>query len=381
MAAYPVQTLMNGQIKWSDGSVTWPMSTNQGYVSNQIIPNTTTTKYNYQVPKTLGASTSSSSSGSYPADKYIGWDPVAAAADYAATGGPQSGGGGGSSYDPYAQIRNDISSGWDSYISSLDQQLSSLSDQRKAQEGTAQSQLNQGVNTLDLQKTQGDTALAKQRTEAETNQAKTLKDLSANIKNAFLAGNVYLGSRGAGDSSAANQYSYALTKMGTQQRSDVMQNTADIINDIAGRETDLMNIYNTEKNNLQESYNQQVNQIAQWFASAQQSIQQQKAQGALGKSQDLASLSRDILNQAMSQLSTIQQQAANRQSMLEQWAVENSNNINQLKTNLKDVYGVQYSLPQTTSVVGTPQVTASGGIYVPTGYGSSLEEQKKSLFG
>ena len=36
-----------------------------------------------------------SSGGSYPQDKYVGWNPTAAQADYDATGGPSSGGGGG----------------------------------------------------------------------------------------------------------------------------------------------------------------------------------------------------------------------------------------------------------------------------------------------
>lgn len=283
--------------------------------------------------------------------------------------------------DPYAGLRNDINSGWDQYLSSLDQQLYSLGDQRTAQEGIANSQFNQGVNTLDLSRTQGMDQLANQRVQAEQNQAKTLRDLGANLKNSFMAGNVYLGSRGAGDSSAANQYAFALTKMGSQQRGDIMNNTSNIMNDIAGRETNLTNIYNTEKKNLQEGLNQQISGIAQWYSQAIQGLQMQKAQGQLSKSQDLQSLSKDILNQALSQLSTYQQQAAQRQASLDSWAMNNSKNLSQLKQNLSSVASPSYQLPQAQSLTGTPQFTSDGRIYVPAGYGSNTTEKKTSLFG
>lgn len=277
------------------------------------------------------------------------------------------------SFDPYAGLRGEISSGWDQYISSLDQQLESLSGQRKSQEEIAQSQFNKGVNTLDLSKTQALGRLGTETTQVNQNQARTLRDLAENIRNSFMAGNVYLGARGAGDSSAANQYSYALTKLGTQQRSDITQNTANILADINGRMTNVNNIYDTEKRNLQESLNQQIAQVAQWFASAQQTIQQQKAQGALGKSQDLANLSRDILNQGLSAIQMVQQQAANRQSALDSWAISNSTNLNQLKQNLQTVSTPEYQLPTARAL---PQMTWGGAVAsaAPIGFGYSQSD-------
>lgn len=282
--------------------------------------------------------------------------------------------------DPYAGLRNDISSGWDSYLSSLDNQLNSLSGQRTSQEGIAQSQFNQGLNTLDLQKTQGLSQLGTQREQATQNQAKNLRDLAGNIKNSFMAGNVYLGSRGAGDSSAANQYSFALTKLGSQQRGDIMNNTSNILNDIGNRETNLNNIYNTEKNNLQEGLNQQIQGIAQWYSNAVQNLQMQKAQGQLSKSQDLQSLSREILNRALGELSSIQQQAQNRQAALDSWAISNAKNLSEVRTNLSAVASPAYQLPQAQSITGSPQFTSDGRIFIPSGYGNNSNE-KKNIFG
>lgn len=274
------------------------------------------------------------------------------------------------------QIRNEISSGWDQYINSLNDQIGGLQTQRGAQEGTIGAQYGQGVNQLDLQKQQGLQDLDKQRVSAEQNQVKNLRDISGNIKNSFMAGNNYLGSMGAGDSSAANQYAFALTKMGTQQRSDVMQNTANITNDISGRETNLNNVYNSEVNNLGFERDQALQGVAKWFADAQGQVKQMQAQGQLNKSQDLASLSKDIYNQALKQLDDVNSYARDKQAALEQWAINQSTNINQVKQNLAAVSNVSYNQPQAQGIVGSPTVDSSGNMVTPRFFGGANTSDK-----
>ena len=266
--------------------------------------------------------------------------------------------------DPYAQLRGEISSGWDQYLNELNQLSPYLEQQRGAQEGTAKSQYETGVSTLGTQKEQGITT-------AEQNQTKSLRDIASNLKNAFMAGNVYLGTRGAGDSSAANQYSYALTKEGSRQRGDVMQETANTIKDI-------QDTYNTGVNQLKSSYDTQINNIANWFAGKQMEIKQAIASGQLNKSQDLQNLSKDILNQALSAMNTAKSQLSERQSALESWAMSNSQNVSQLASNLKGAYSV---LPQAQAIAGTPQVDSSGNINVSTGYGGRTSDEIKRLLG
>jgi len=284
--------------------------------------------------------------------------------------------------DPYAQVRSDISSGWDQYLASLDQQLAGLSGQKANQEGIVTSQQTQNQNTLDLNKTQALTSLGNEQTQTNQNQVKSLGDLAANIRNSMMAGNVYLGANAASDSSAANQYAYALTKLATQQRAGITNNTANILADIQGRVDNVNNIYNTEKKNLQEQVNQQILGIAQWFANAQQTIQQQQAQGSLGKSQDLSSLSKDILNQGIAAIQSIQQMAVNRQATLDSWAASNSQNAQQLKSNLQTISTPQYQLP-TANAIGGPQVTSNGALSLATpatGYGSTDLTKQKQLY-
>lgn len=281
------------------------------------------------------------------------------------------------------QLRNDISSGWDNYTNSLNDILNNgLRGQRAAQEGIANSQYEQGMSQLGLQNTQGVQQLGQQRNLAEQNQTKTLRDLSANVRNAFQAGNNFLGARGAGDSSAADQYSYALTKQGNQQRGDVMNNTANILSEIGGRETNLKNIYDTEVKGLGAQRNQQLNQVASWFADAQNQLKQQIAQGGLNKSQDLNNLSKGLLDQGLAQIQSINQNSQARYNALTQWAAVQSKDIASLRGNMQQISQFAPQLPGFSQIGGAPQVDSQGNFFVPSGYGSSNEQNKnKSIFG
>ncbi|OQA79960.1 MAG: hypothetical protein BWY29_01088 [Microgenomates group bacterium ADurb.Bin238] len=258
-----------------------------------------------------------------------------------------------------------------------------LSAQQAAQRGIAESQYTQGVASLGSQRTEGMGLLGRQREVATENQARNLRDIAANLKNSFMAGNVYLGAMGAGDSSAANQYSYALTKLGTRQRGDIMRQTADIQREIDDREAKLQNIYTEEVNRLASERDQKIMGVAQWFAEAQNQIRQAQAQGRLQKGQDLASLSQNLLNNAINNLNAVKQEEANRRAALEQWALSNAQNIQQVRANMGAIQGYNPRLPQAPrGIVGTPQVGAGGNMTVP-GYYSNYqqnEEEENSLF-
>lgn len=266
--------------------------------------------------------------------------------------------------DPYAGLRSQINSGWDQYTNQLNDMLNvGLPGQRSAQEGIASTAYNQGINDLSSQKASSEQAVTKQ-------QATSLKDLGENVRNLFQSGNIYLGARGAGDSSAANQYSYAISKMGTKARGDIMTQANDRINQIN-------DIFNSESNRLKSDYQTKLGSIANWFNEAQNSIRSQIGQAGLGRSQDLQALSQNIYNQALQAMQTLQAETANRRSMLETWAANNSKTVGELVRNMQTVQ----QMPGYSGITsGMPQVTSEGNMYVPTGYGAQGNTKDK-LFG
>lgn len=316
---------------------------------------------------------------------YAGWDLNAAWADFQAKGGNMGGGGSGGTVDQYAeQARRDIESGYSDYLSQLDMMLNQgLPSQRASQEELARLQYTGGVEALQPQLQAGQTLLTRQRERAETSQAKNLRDLAANLRNAMMAGNVFLGARGAGDSSASNMYSYALSKLSSQQRGNIMGQTADIMREIGDREVNLNNIYNAEINRLANERDQKIAQIATWFDEQQNALRQAKGQVGVARGQDLANLSQNLLNTALQQLAFVQQEASNRRTALEQWALSNADSIQEAKANLQGVSAFQPTLPQAQKIVGQPSIFSGGfniPAYAPVGYGRREEEEKQGYY-
>lgn len=263
------------------------------------------------------------------------------------------------------QQRNQINSGWDSYTNQLNDMLNvGLPNQQAAQQSIAQTSMNQGVADLGAQKASSEQAV-------QTQQAANLKDLASNVKNLFQSGNIYLGSRGAGDSSAANQYSYAVGKMGTQARGDIQSQ-------VSQRMQQIGDIYNQETGRLKNDYQTRIAGIADWFNQAQNQVRSQIGQAGLGRSQDLQGLSQNIYNQALSAMQSLQAEASNRRQALETWAMNNSKSVQELVSNMQ---GAQ-QVPQFTGInAGMPSVDSGGNFQLPAaGYGAT-STQKKDIFG
>lgn len=243
----------------------------------------------------------------------------------------------GTTTDPYASIKADIGNAWDNYISGLNDTANTfLPQQATAQNKISNDQYNQGVSDINSQK------------------ASSLKDIGNNIKNAFQAGNIYLGSRGAGDSSAANQYSFA-------------------INQEAGKQTSQLNDFvNTQINQLSSTHDQQLNSIASWLAQQQAAVKNAINQGQLSKATDINNLSKSLLDQAMQAANQVKQNASDQYNALLQWAANNSTNIGQLKSNIA-------AIPQ---AAGNVQIDSQGNFVVPVGYGYGdyTSKQAQPLF-
>lgn len=274
------------------------------------------------------------------------------------------------------QIRNEINSGFDAYISGLDNMLGNLPGQRKGQEQIVQNSYNQGVSDLTAQKTSSQQDLETQRRKTGESQVKTLADIADNIRNLFHTGNVMLGTRGAGDSSAANQYSYAVTKLGSKQRGDVLAQTRSIEADIQDRESKLNNIFTQETAKLRTERDNNILQIAQYFQDKQNELIQAKAQGQLQRGQSLAQLSTQLLNQAQQYLMQADADYKNKQNALLTWATNNATTIGQLKSNLASVG--QYNAPgiQAQSINGSPTFDAQGNMNTMWSTGNSDEKLK-----
>jgi hypothetical protein len=321
-------------------------------------------------------------------DYYQGWDANQAQQDFqkvfggdinklmTARGVNTSGSGGG--VDPNEAIRNQLSSSWDSYFRSLDDQYNALPGKEQDMQGIARNSYDQSVRDIGFEQENNQALLDKQYRKNEENQVRSLQDIADNIRNLYRSGNIYLGSRGAGDSSAANQYSYAVTKLGSKQRGDVLNQTRSIQNDIADREAQLGRTVMSEKAKIKTDFDNKVLEISTWLKDAQEQVKQARANGELQKGQSLAQLSQDIYNQATNRLLQLENNATERTNALVSWATSNSANINQLKANLKEVSNITATNPTFSQLSGSPQVDAQGNMRT---YWSQTKDEDKRING
>lgn len=263
------------------------------------------------------------------------------------------------------------SSSYDSLMSQIngmaDQSLAALDPQRDAQNQIIGNSYNQGVSDLQANLNQGNLDLGTQERKAGEAQTKTLNDLTNNLKNMFSAGQTYLGARGAGDSSAANQYSYALTQMGNKNRGDIMSQTSSIYNDINDRKSRLQNIYTQESAKLNTEKQNQLLQVSQWYADAQNQIRQTKSVNTI-------QLGQAALNQAISMINQVSQNNAQKNAQLQQWAISNAKNISQLAQNMQGISAYQAPTLSTQQLGGISNgAVGSNGQYYP---GSNQTDNK-----
>jgi len=249
-----------------------------------------------------------------------------------------------------------LNQGYNDYLGQLDQMLGGLTGQSNNLTNIATEQSAQQQNTLDLQNTQGQQDLTNY-------QNKSLKDIGSTIGSGFRAGNILLGSMGAGDSTASSQYSLALAKEGSKQRGNVMA-------DVSSRLGNLKQVYNTAVNNLKSNLTQKINEISQWFSQQQMTLQGMKADAAKERSNQLLQLATNALQVA-------QQQAAGMQNTLNTWTANNATSIQQATQQMQQNVA---NNPIPTAINTTPQSTIASAAPSFFNNANSTTEKTNQLF-
>lgn len=164
-----------------------------------------------------------------------------------------------------------------SYFSYLDSQMNNLpglqndlTSQINSAYGGQQSSINTGLQTT-LNN------LGQSQSQIDQNKAKSLRELDQSMANQLKAGNVYLGTRGAGDSSAANQYAYALSKVGTQARSGVQQQANQLYAQVQTQMNNAKAVAQDQLNQLDTWKNTQLAQVSQYISSLRGNIDSARA--------------------------------------------------------------------------------------------------------
>jgi hypothetical protein len=237
------------------------------------------------------------------------------------------------SVDPYAQV-------W-SYLDQLAGNLPQWQQQLESNIGNIASAQQQEVEAAK----QGQ--LSKfpiYEEQVRQNQATTLRQLAEDINKALQAGQLYLSGRGAGSSSAADMYSFALAQEANKRRAGVLSQTNQLMNDL-----------NLKRSEIENQAQQQLNAINTWKAEQMANIakdfQARKEQLAYTR----ANMSQQEANYWINRLSQLESEAKNWNQTIQNWALNRIETLDNYKAQLGQLGS--FSAPQLAyqELQGMPQ--------------------------
>lgn len=215
-------------------------------------------------------------------------------------------------------LRKKVSGSFDDILGTYKSQIKELPGQQQkllanvGQMASTQKSTIQDALSNALAKLQGN------REEVQTQQKYTLQDLADNTRNLFQAGNIFLGTRGAGDSSATGMYSAALTQNANKERAGVQRDVNSMLGDINMKETDVNTDFQAQMNEVDTWMQQREQEIVMQFTDLKRQLEQAKAQASSMEKQNLANLEMELFRDAKTQLANIQNTASNYRNQLAQ---------------------------------------------------------------
>jgi hypothetical protein len=207
-------------------------------------------------------------------------------------------------------LRKSIGSQFDDILGNYSSQIKDLPGQQQRLISGVEEMAGTQKNTI---QSSLDNILAKltgQREEVGTMQKQTLQDLADNTRNLFQAGNIYLGARGAGDSSATGMYSAALTQNANKQRAGVQRDVNSMYKDIGMKEADVQTDFQAQLNEVDTWKQSQTQNIVMKYTDLKRQLEQARANAQGMEKQNLANLEKELYMNAQQQLMNIQNAAS-----------------------------------------------------------------------
>jgi hypothetical protein len=292
---------------------------------------------------------------------YQGWNEDQARKDWIETGGVKGNqGGSGPSPEQYAleQSKNAINSAYDPIMSQLDQmagmvpgwieqRTQQLNDLYSAQQGELNASQQGAMDQF-----------TGYRQQVAQRQAGGVRDLQENMRRMLQAGNIQLGTAGAGDSSAAGMYNFALSKTAAKGSADISNQAQQMYTELDMKQADVKSTYDQQAGQLNTWKATEATKITDWAQSLLQNIQSQKVNAVGQRAAALAAQETSIINQALAGLQNLEQQSTQWGAQMQQWAIQRLASLDDAK--LKISNSAQYS-PQNIVAQELQGLSSMGG--------------------
>lgn len=166
------------------------------------------------------------------------------------------------------------------------------------------------TNTLGEQTKVGLGQIDKIRGDVAQSQKKSLRTLAENVRTGFQQGNSVLGGAGASDSSAAGQYSRALTKQANQERGVILEEIDGQFKELAQREGQVKAFAQSELEKITSWKDSKINAIKTSFEKYRKALTKQYKNADDNKKDDIEALDQKRLTRAYQEIQSIVDQAS-----------------------------------------------------------------------
>ena len=178
-------------------------------------------------------------------------------------------------------------------------------------------------------------------------QAKSVRDLQENMRNLLQAGNIQLGVGGAGDSSAKDMLSFALSKAAGRSGADISNQAQAMYTDIDMQGNQIKATYDDNLAKLATWRDTNLSEVTKWAQEMLMNIESQKATARGQQAQALAANETNIINNALSRLQQIDDQVSYWNKGIQEWALNRMAQIDDAKAKISG-YG-KYTPGQITA--------------------------------
>lgn len=283
--------------------------------------------------------------------KAMGWNDVnAILADYAATGGSKIGGNSGGFDANQAAInaaRNAFSNAYNPLFSQLDSMAGLIPGYQQQREQGVQNMYGSQVGEIQGSRDSAMAGLDVSKQQVAQRQANSVRDLQENLRNMLQAGNIQLGVGGAGDSSAKDMLSFALSKAAARSGADISNQAQAMYTDIDMQGNQIKATYDDNLAKLATWRDNNLSEVTKWAQEMLMNIESQKATAKGQQAAALAANETNIINNALSRLQQIDDQVSSWNKGIQEWALNRMAQIDDAKAKISG-YG-KYTPGQITA--------------------------------
>jgi hypothetical protein len=220
------------------------------------------------------------------------------------------------------------------------------------------------------------------RGDVDTRSKSSINKLAGDMRNMLQAGQIMLGSRGAGDSSASDMYSYALGKQANQGRAEIYRGRDQQMGALDQKSLDLETAYNDSIRDIGKWEFENVNAVKDRTRQLLERLTFEKNNADSNKMAALVRMEEGLLQQAQNQVNALMEKAGEARILAQQQAQTAydgfGTSYNQMGTNSN--YQVQdmgfTNLDGTLRADGPQASSQQQGFYNP--YAVREEEQNTS---